>query len=153
MNGCRPTGSGDERRAIGLLTRACDASWSLACYWLGDIYFSGEFEDPPQAFLVWERACKANDQRSCASEGVMLQLGKGVGKDLRRALALLTEACKAGVFHACTASANMMAEGDGVPRDVGRARAAYEKGCSDEYPAGCYVLGLMCASGKLGDTR
>jgi uncharacterized protein len=140
----------DDVRAIGLLTRACDASWWDACYWLADIYFGGEHEDLPNAYAVVERACKTgNHERSCATQGIMLQLGSGVVKDPRHAKSLLGRACEAGVAFACTSLGTLLMEGS--PSDIERARERYARGCTDDHPGGCYVYGMQCASGVFGD--
>jgi TPR repeat protein len=141
----------DDVRAIGLLTRACDASWWDGCFWLGDIYFGGEHEDAALAYSLFERACKADHVKSCANQGIMLHLGKGVAKDPRHAGSLLERACSAGIFYACTALGNVFLSSEGIPADAKRARASYERGCTDEYPVGCYAYGLRCAAGELGD--
>lgn len=137
----------DTVRAIGLLTRACDGAWWEGCRLLGDLYFSGDHEDLPRAFLVVDRACKAGHQRSCGSAGILLTLAKGVPKDLERALTLSDRACAAGVAFACTNLGNVLVES---AADLARVRAAYQQGCTDDNPAGCYVFGAMCATGKLG---
>jgi TPR repeat protein/predicted Zn-dependent peptidase len=143
--------SQDLVRAIGLLTRACDASWWEGCYWLADILFEGDYEDRPRALAALEPACKAGHPKSCASMGVLLQAGKGVPKDSKRAADLLDHACAADVAFACTWLGNMLVQGDGVARDAERARNVYAKGCTDDYPTGCYVFGIVCAKGELGD--
>jgi TPR repeat protein len=141
----------DELRALGLLTRACDAESWLGCYWLGEVYAGSERDDPARALEVWERACKAGEQRSCTGQAVLLTEGRGVAKDTKRAVPLLEAACKKEVALACTLLGNLSIEGDGVARDVERARSVYAKGCTDDNPQGCYIYGLLCASGKLGE--
>jgi TPR repeat protein len=142
----------DEVRALGLLARACDAQSWQGCYWLGEIYAGSERNDPALALQVWERACKAGDQRSCTGQALFLVEGKGgVTKDTKRAVPLLETACKKEVAAACTLLGNLTIEGDGVTRDVERARSVYAKGCTDDNPQGCYIYGLVCASGRLGE--
>ena len=142
----------DEVRALGLLTRACDASWWEGCFWLGNLYFQGEREDTGLAYAASARACQGGGHpKSCASQGVMLQLGKGVAKDGKQAERLLDRSCEAGVPFACTSLGTLLLQGDGLGVDSLGARRAYEKGCSDDYPPGCYVYGTRCASGELGE--
>jgi TPR repeat protein len=141
----------DELRALGLLTRACDAESWQGCYWLGEVYAGSERNDPARALQVWERGCKGGDQKSCTGQALFLVLGKGVAKDTKRAVPLLETACKKEVAAACTLLGNLTIEGDGVARDVERAGRLYAKGCADDNAQGCYIYALVCASGRLGE--
>jgi TPR repeat protein len=141
----------DDVRAIGLLTRACDASWWEGCYWLGDIYFAGEHEDQPQAYALFERACKEGHAKSCASQGLMLQGGHSVPKDGKLALTLLERGCEGGVAFGCTVAGYLLLGNDGVAPDLDHGRKYYERGCTDTYPTGCYAFGMKCMSGAFGE--
>jgi TPR repeat protein len=101
--------------------------------------------------MVVDRACQNGHQRSCASVGIMLALGKGVRKDATRALEISERACAAGVDYACTTAGSViLADQPGGPPDLARVRDLYEKGCTDHHPAGCHAFAMLCASGKLG---
>lgn len=140
----------DPARAIGVLTRACDRSVWFACYWLSDIYSEGDYEDLPLAFSVAVRGCKAGNELSCGNEAIFYWLGHGTAKDEDKASRLFDKACKAGVAFACTGLANLLLASSSSAQSVERIRAAYEAGCVDSFPAGCYMFGLACGSGKLG---
>lgn len=141
----------DVVRAIGLLTRACDGAWLHACFILGDLYMSeGPHEDAALSARILTRACDGGHTLSCAGEGVLYQAGRGVTKDLVKAHNLLAPACEQGIAFACTSLGNVLVEDDTARTDVGGALLAFEKGCTNDNPSGCYVYGVMCASGRFG---
>lgn len=141
----------DDVRARGVLTKACDAALLDGCYWLGDVYFAGESEDVPLAFSIFDKACAKGHAKSCASEGLLLEEGRGAAKDVPRAIQLLGGACDKDVHYACTALANLYADGKETAPDHTRARSLYERGCADAYPSGCYAFGVACEAGLVGD--
>jgi TPR repeat protein len=141
----------DEGRGLDLLGRACDGSSWEFCVVLGNYYFDGAHEDAPRATSFYDRACRGGFQAACADLAAALQIGKGAAKNTKRAAELYEPACKAGVAIACTGLANLAMVGEGVAKNPDRARLLYLKGCTDDSPAGCYVLGVICAGGKLGD--
>jgi TPR repeat protein len=135
----------DEVRAIGLLTRACDGSIWSACAALGSIYFDGEHEDLPRAYVAFERACHGGDPLGCASQAILLHHGKGTPRDAERARPLFERACDAGIPFACTGLGQSLLE-RGPASDRAAARKDFERGCTDAFPAGCYALGVQCAA-------
>ena len=141
----------DEVHAIGLLTRACDASWWPGCFVLGDIYAQGDREDPPLAAALLGRACKEKHQPSCAALGVLYKDGKGVTRNTSKAWTLFAGACEANVDFGCALWANLMIQDRATQFDLEQARSIFEKGCTDAFPAGCYAFALACANGVFGD--
>ena len=105
--------------------------------------------DPAKAIAAYEKACAGENMRACASLAAMLQNGRGVARDLARALTLDARACDGGNALACNNGGWLLNEAaSGLPRDAERARRFYGRGCELENPAACVNLGSIFQHGQ-----
>lgn len=77
----------DQNRAVQLYQRACEKGESQSCSHLRPFY---------------EKACGAGDGQRCTSLGSMYENGRGVTKDVNRALEYYQKACDGGDARGCT---------------------------------------------------
>ena len=73
-------------------------------------------------------------------QAFQLANGKGVPRDLPRALALFDKACQAGDPFACHSLGYCYEHGNGVAKDQARATALYRKACTGGWREACAAL-------------
>ncbi len=118
----------------------------------GDDTFSME-----QAAAGFAAACKQGHQVACTSLGLQLQDGRGVPRDLPRAISLYEKACDAGAGIGCMNRAFMFEGGQGDDDDPVRAAAfftraeqALQKSCDAGDLQWCTNLGVLYEQGFVG---
>ncbi|RYG55548.1 MAG: sel1 repeat family protein, partial [Alphaproteobacteria bacterium] len=84
----------------------------------------------------------------CANLGASYSLGRGVGRNHRRAAQLLGQACDADDQHACYNLGVLYRDGLGVKRNAERAVALFKQSCEAQEPSACGNLGNMVDDGK-----
>ncbi|HRG99373.1 MAG TPA: hypothetical protein PLR99_24170, partial [Polyangiaceae bacterium] len=138
-------GPKDERRALELLEKACEASDLSSCGELGARYRDGRGvgRDPSRAVELLTRACDAGDPSSCNELALAYARAEGVGRDEKRALALARAACESGGADGCATVGVMLADGVGTPKDPDAAAAYLGFGCRRAVQAACEKLQAM----------
>ena len=146
-------GKANDTAAVVLFQAACDAGDAVGCRDLGWMHESGRgglTKNPGRAAPLYQTACDGGDPGGCNHVAVLLEAGKGVGKDLGRAATIYQQACDTGEVYACS-NLGMMAElGSGMTKDEPRAMTLYTQSCDDGGSTGCARLGAMYESGKGG---
>ena len=74
--------------------------------------------------------CTAGVQRACGDLADLYVAGRGVPKDVPRAVVLYEQACAGGVTSACFSAAALFESGEGIPKNPRRAASAYRQGCA-----------------------
>lgn len=138
-------GPKDERRALELLGRACEASDLPSCGELGARYRDGRGvgRDPSRAVELLTRACDGGDPSSCNELALAYARAEGVGRDPARALGLARASCESGGADGCATVGVMLADGVGTPRDPDAAAAYLGFGCRRAVQAACEKLQAM----------
>ncbi|MBL0194865.1 MAG: SEL1-like repeat protein [Myxococcales bacterium] len=138
-------GPKDERRAVELLGRACEASDLASCGELGARYRDGRGvgRDPSRAIELLTRACDAGDSFSCNDLALAYARAEGVGRDPARALALARASCESGGADGCATVGIMLADGVGTPKDPAAAAPYLGFGCRRAVQAACEKLQAM----------
>lgn len=110
-----------------------------------------------------ERSCQSGDMEGCVRLASAHELGNGVERDRKRAVALYDRACKAGHLRACTEGGRTKARcrkyqerapyGCLEQGDVSGAAADMSKACDSGYGRACLELGMgsdevVAASGR-----
>ena len=91
--------------------------------------------------------CNHGDAPSCFLLGSLYYEGRGVNRDLARAVSLYQQSCTAGLTRGCGALGESYLVGDGVPRDTIKARQILERACDAGYAQGCFNVGVMHREG------
>jgi TPR repeat protein len=145
----------DARRGLGMVARACDGGFALACLAgirsLGDPRSAGDVSDPPalRARLELEHACLTGQGDACYQVGVLFYFGRDAfPRDRVNAAVAYSRGCDLGESRACNNLGDGLAYGDGVGRDAERAAAAFAKACRLGEALGCANLGYMAEQGE-----
>ena len=97
-----------------------------------------------------DEACAKNDVEACRNLGVMYAQGRGVERNVERAIALFRIGCDAGNAPACNNLGLLLAENVGdAPSD---SEDAYRKACDGGSALGCRNLGLVLSRRDPPDT-
>lgn len=110
---------GEDKRAVELYRRGCDAGRPQSCHNLGVAYAVGVGGAPDieHAVVLYEHACKLGAAGACSDLGWRVRDGVGAERDLARAEALLRRSCELGGVGGCDMLASLL-------RDTGRGAEA-----------------------------
>jgi hypothetical protein len=97
---------------------------------------------------LWQQACEAGEPKGCFGVGVMYEDGKGVSKNVKRAVDLYKRACDQNYATGCYNLGLMYGNGRGVPEDLKRAADLYRRACDGGNAAACNNLGIQYANGR-----
>jgi TPR repeat protein len=132
---------GDDRTAIELYSRSCDANYLKACNALGYKYFEDKDRKTySKAAELFGRACDGGEISACANLGRAYYMGMGVKQDYAKAYKLYEKACADGERVSCANLANAYQTGDGVKRDLLKAYDLHAKACNLNDLGACYDL-------------
>ncbi len=145
----------DVQRGLGMIVRACDGGFALACLAgmraLSDPPKARDVSDAPmlRARLELEHACLTGQQDACYQVGVFFYFGRDAfPRDRANAAAAYARGCDLGESRACNNLGDALAYGDGVGRDAERAAAVFAKACRLGEALGCANLGYMGTSAR-----
>ena len=97
---------------------------------------------------LWQQACDAGEPKGCFGVGSMYEDGKGVEKNVKRAVDLYKRACDQSYAMGCYNLGLMYGNGRGVPKDLKRAADLYGRACDGGHAAACNNLGIQYANGQ-----
>lgn len=124
--------------AMEVATMACENGVRELCTKLGALTRGAGDHD---ASFTWlERACELGDPLGCTNLGYRYSLGKGVGRDERKARALYEQACDAQEMNGCNNLAYYFSGGRGGPQDDARAVELHREACDGGYAEACQAL-------------
>jgi len=133
-----PSVTDEARAALAYAEKGCRDGSGFACEVAGD-YLSRSFykiRDNVGGLKAYERGCTLKRGSACYEAAELYAKGgKGVSRDIPRAVKLLARACQAGDALQCTELGSAALTGDafGVSSDEfkvpGLARLAYRRGC------------------------
>ena len=107
--------------------------------------------DYERARTKFEKGCDGSAQDGCAGLGQLRRLGRGVTRDLDKALSLLRTACDEGSSRGCAGLAEMYENGEaGLAKDAATAARHYQRACDDGIRPSCARLGALLAEGAPG---
>jgi TPR repeat protein/tRNA A-37 threonylcarbamoyl transferase component Bud32 len=143
----------DDRKAVPLLTRACDAGHAKACGALAVAYDSGRgglAKDERRAGDLYGQACDGGEVERCGNLAAALLQGRGaLAKDEKRAVDLYDRACSGGVAWACNSFGYALQNGQGgLTVDERRAVDLYRRACDGGSAGGCTNLGFAYERGR-----
>jgi TPR repeat protein len=137
----------DEKKAMAMVQRACDAGAARSCTYLGFMYERARSEsDLAKAAALYRKACERGDVFGCTD-----LLGSGGRLEptlLEHALEHLKRDCDQKHPTACHELGILYERGLGVARADQRAASLYQRSCDLKSADGCKSLGLMYALGK-----
>jgi TPR repeat protein len=148
----------DPAKAFKLAVKACDegtgvntsvAHWvGLACTLAADALREGRgtrkdrkrADEYDRAAIPWyESACGAS-RNHCYHLAVLLDTGRGVARNQKKAREIYREACEADSFSACNNLGVMLNVGQGGAKNVAMARQLLDKACQGGVELGCNNL-------------
>jgi TPR repeat protein len=68
--------------------------------------------DPARAYRLYDRSCELGYAAGCYNAALLLELGRGVAKDVDRARELYAKVCQMGSNTACERAEMLSAAGD-----------------------------------------
>lgn len=95
-----------------------------------------------------EQRCQRGHAVACYDLAALNERGRGVRRDVVRALSLYALACDLGDPAGCHRLATLLEKGDDVPEDQARARVIYRRGCDAGSSSSCSNLGVIYAKGE-----
>jgi TPR repeat protein len=132
----------DVAKAVALYNGVCESGVLSGCWTLSDMYLRGDGVARNEALgaALLQRVCdgpaNAVHLLACTDLAQLYTTGRGVPKDLARAIQLEEKACPA-VGRACANLGDKYERGEGVARDLVRARQLYQKGCAGGSQGAC----------------
>jgi TPR repeat protein len=131
----------------GLLLAALAATSASALDAAEDAYRRG---DHATAFALWKERAERGDILGQFNAAILLDQGRGVGRDRGAAARLYRLAAAQGYARAAFNLAQMLAEGDGVDRDAATAADWYRAAAEAGDMLAQFELGLLLAEGRDG---
>ncbi len=95
---------------------------------------------------VLERDCEAGHAAACDALARTYAEGRGVPRDLGRALQLHEKACEGGHLESCRSAGVLLERTPGITPDPARARSLFERACDGGDAAGCGNLAVQVES-------
>jgi hypothetical protein len=134
-----PSAEARAASALAVLSPACDAGNSAACFYVGLLRTGGKGvdKDPREAARVYEKGCESGEPSACTNLGVLYIEGKGVKRDPAQAAVLYRKACEARDSVACSNLASMYLYGNGVVKDKEQALAYFKRACDGGNEKAC----------------
>jgi TPR repeat protein len=102
-----------------------------------------------QAFIYFKKACDNGNLKGCVKLGVCYQKGKGVKKDISKAVEYLKNACQQEEHGGCMRLAFIYRTGKGLKKDPQKALSIYKELCQKDYASACFMMGRLYDSGEL----
>ncbi len=96
----------------------------------------------------YRRECDSGDQLGCYNLAYRYENGKGVPKDLTRAVSLYKASCDAGQDLACNNLGVLYETGNGVVKDPAHASQLYKLACDRKDWLACRNLGFLYSFGR-----
>lgn len=96
----------------------------------------------------YEKSCDRFRPQPCYLLAYLYANGKGVPKNMGKAIALHKIACEGGWSFSCVDLGVIHAKGRGVPRSDTIAADYFEKGCGQRYGTSCFNAGLFSSQGR-----
>lgn len=150
-------GEAGARRAVPLLTRACDADVGEACLTLGSLLYAGPGgvkKDVRAAVAFARRACGLGEPAACdfvasSNEGNVSADGSPAFASEDESLRVRRAYCEQGGAEACTQAAHVVAQrarAAGKVEDLEDALGLLQLGCSHGSYEGCSLLTTLVSS-------
>jgi uncharacterized protein len=131
----------DMDKALALYGRACDENYPQGCVSLGWQYFYKSLSaDEAIGVSLFRRACDLGGAGGCFDLSVAYKEGKGIPKDVKRAVELAARACAGGVPIGCVEVGSAKVQGEGIAKDVRGGLEQLDDLCSNEESAACNAL-------------
>jgi hypothetical protein len=135
----------DTKRALQVLTTACDGDQAEACRVAGVMTAVGK-KKSKEARALLTRSCDGGDSLGCVELGKHLL---GDKRDAADAQYVFRRACYGGEYEGCTWLGNMRQDAlGGMKQNSKIANKFYQKGCKEGSGLACYRLGLNTAEGE-----
>jgi TPR repeat protein len=93
-----------------------------------------------------ESQCADGEGQACGFAAWIYREGRGVPKDLARAVGFLERACAAGQRESCVQHAWSQARGEGIAKNEVKAMAALDGLCEEKFYAACTRLAVLYAA-------
>lgn len=124
---------------------ACEAEGR---YYSRKLLFEQLTSDAHQAAKYHTEACKLGSSFGCTALATLQINGRGVPKDVKKAVDTIQLQCAQGYGLACTDLGELYQYGIGVTKDEARAVDLFQKQCAGSMPHACYDLGGFYLSEK-----
>jgi TPR repeat protein len=151
----------DLGKAPGYFQRGCDGGDNTGCDWFATTMFAeatarhAELTDPAfvRGAALLQKTCDGGEVEGCALLGGAYEGGRGVAKDVGRALALYVRTCDGGESGICNRLGRMYAHDEQsfqsiVQEDDAKAATYFKRACDGGNDFGCTYLGALYENGK-----
>lgn len=135
--------AGLSETAAARFEEACQAGLGAGCAALGQLLVEAARDAEAVPFL--ERGCELNEGAACLELGYMLEAGRGLDLDVKRALQVHERGCAAGEARACGAQGRLLMQRQ--PPAAREAAVAFRKACEAKDAWGCALLGQLFLDG------
>lgn len=158
-SGCRNmalnyVAKGDLKNTVHYYGRGCKAGDGTACADAAKLYASGstgEANQGPKAFEMYQLGCTAGQPGSCFEAAQLAEGRMGVKKDSAVLVGLYEVGCDNGGGAACGQIAHLTLYGkEGVSRDRDEGVRLARRGCRAGDGWACYLTGLAYQKGWVG---
>jgi TPR repeat protein len=141
-----------RKRAIGLLSRACEQSDGYGCDELGNALYDAEELGQKGSFgrahAAYEKACTLGRAMGCLNDGWMLRRGEGTAKDPQRSRQLFRFTCDQQVYAGCAALGWDLLDDAHNPAEYAEGGRWSKLACEHDDAFGCFALGSAMAYGS-----
>ncbi|KCZ84379.1 hypothetical protein HAD_01830 [Hyphomonas adhaerens MHS-3] len=132
----------EQRAARQEANSACAARDYDACVTAGDSYRKGTggVQDYGLAIKSYDRACKGDNGKGCASLAYLTLLGRGMEADPAKARRLYKQSCDLDEVSGCAGYGNMLFSGTGGRKNVPEGTRILQQSCDRDYQWACERL-------------
>lgn len=118
------------------------------CGSLGSIYLLGK--NYTMSAKMFKKTCDSGNAEDCTNLGRQYNEGKGVKKDLSKAMNLFKRACNSGDLKICLVVGDAYFNGKIYKKDYFKAAKYMKKSCDGGVGLACGLLGFMTEKGGYG---
>jgi hypothetical protein len=122
----------NEQQAVYFYEQGCNHKDMRSCGMTAVAYEEGRGglkPSPKNAMKVRMQICQLGDGKACVEQAARFMDGRGVPKDVARAVAIVTEGCSRNLPEPCGVLAFMHHRGQGMAPDPAKAKRMYQKAC------------------------
>jgi len=136
-----------QAKALELNTRACDNGITVGCLEAARAKLELGKLDLLGFMRQLDKLCTQNEYGACGVLAALLLLGdKGIAKDAKRALELLTRACDGGDKHSCFVLGIEYASGNNIKQDFAATTRVFDRACDRALSKACIAIGQNLAA-------
>jgi TPR repeat protein len=121
----------------GAAAQDCGCAGRADCVEVGASLIALGAAPPPSLAAMARRGCDSGELEQCETLAILYLNGKGVPKDVSKAVMMFEQACQRRDMASCDDLGALYATGTGRPADLTHARQLFDKVCSGGEEQGC----------------